>query len=88
MAAKRTREEIQAELDALDAEEDDGDEVEIGNKDGQYFRGSFRRAAEVAGAWGIKLKADPPKTDDKGGDGKKPARVSVLSPRRSGTSGQ
>lgn len=82
MAVKRTREEIQAELDALDAEDDDGDEVEIGNKDGQYFRGSYRRAIEVAGAWGLKLKADPPK-DDKKDDGKKPAaRVSVLSPRR------
>ena len=85
--ARLTKEEraaLEAQLAEDDAADDDNDEVEIGSKDGGYFRGSWRRAQGVAAAWGIKLEADKPKDPPKDGD-KKPARVSVLSPRRTGT---
>ena len=58
---------LQAQLDALDTEDDDTDEVTISHG-GQTFTGTWRRALGVAAAWGVKLVADPPapKADAKG----------------------
>ena len=53
------RAELQAQIDALDADPDDGDEVTISHG-GQTFTGSWRRALGVAAAWGVKLVADAP----------------------------
>ena len=55
---KEDRAELEARL-AADDDDDDDDQVTISHGD-QSFTGSFRRAREVAGAWGMKLKADPP----------------------------
>jgi hypothetical protein len=65
------REDLEAELAALDADDDQGDEVTISHQ-GQSFTGTWKRALGVAAVWGIKLVADPP-ADDKTpakGDGK------------------
>jgi len=54
------RKELEAELAALDADEDpEDDEIELGFDDGSYFRGSYRRAKGVASARGFKLAPDP-----------------------------
>jgi len=69
---KRTREEIEAELAALDADDDpEDDEVEIGHPDGRYFRGTHRRARAVARQWGIAFDPDPvPEEEPEGEAGK------------------
>lgn len=68
------RAELEARLAADDDEDDDGDEVEIGFN-GQTFRGTWKRAQQVAGAWGFKLLPDPPEPKEgegvKGGKGSK-----------------
>lgn len=75
---KEERAELEARL-AEDDEDDESDEVTVAKADGSSFTGSFRRALQL----GLVAKPEP-KADPKA----KPARVSVLSPRRSGTSGQ
>jgi len=68
------RKELEAELAALDADEDpEDDEIELGFDDGSYFRGSFKRARGVASARGFKLAPDPEPADDSGDDAKKDA---------------
>ena len=68
--AKPTREELQAQLDALDAEDSgDDDQVTISKGDAS-FTGPLRKVREVAEAWGLKLKADPP-AEPKGDGGSK-----------------
>lgn len=84
--AKLSREE-RAELEAKlreDDEADDGDdEVELGFGDGSHFRGSFRRAQQVARARGFKLDPDPEPEEPK--DGKKSGgEVKRFSGRRVG----
>jgi hypothetical protein len=69
---KEERAELEARL-ADDDDDDEADEVEIGLGDGKYFRGSYRRAKALGHV------TEPAKPKD--GDGKKPGRVSVLSPR-------
>ena len=59
---KEQRAELEAQL-AADDDADDDDEVTISHGD-KTFKGSYRRARKVAGAWGIKLEADPPADDD------------------------
>ena len=63
--AKPTREELQAALDALDADDGDDEQVTI-SKGEASFTGTLRKAREVAEAWGLKLRADPPADDDSG----------------------
>lgn len=65
---KEERAELEARL-AADDDDDDDDEVTITHGDNS-FKGSFRRARKVAGAWGIKLEADPPAKDDDAKDDK------------------
>lgn len=61
---KEERAELEARL-AADDDDDDDDQVTISHGD-KSFTGSYRRARDVAGAWGMKLKADPPAdADDK-----------------------
>ena len=67
----------QAELERLQAAaaaDDDDDEVELGFADGSKFRGSYRRAKQVASARGYKLEADPAKDDDDDDGKTKPTR--------------
>lgn len=72
---KEERAELEARL-AEDDEDDESDEVTVARADGSSFTGSFRRALQL----GLVTKPEP-KTDPKA----KPARVSVLSPRRTGS---
>ena len=54
--------EERAELEARlreDDEDDDTDDVEIGFKDGGYFRGSFRRAVQLGHVTLPSAKPDP-----------------------------
>jgi hypothetical protein len=60
--SKEERAELEARL--ADDSDDDDDEVELKFSDGSAFRGSYRRAQQVADARGFKLKADPPADDD------------------------
>jgi hypothetical protein len=81
--AKLTAEERKAledQLAADDADDDDDDEVQLGFPDGSSFKGTFRRAQEVAAARGFKLKADPPPAPP--GDGKDGGNVKRFSGRR------
>lgn len=62
------RADLQAQLDALNDEDDEDDEVSITFPDGRSISGAFRRVREIAEANGFKLKADPPKDPkDSGG---------------------
>lgn len=72
---KEERAELEARL-AEDDEDDESDEVTVAKADGSSFTGSFRRALQL----GLVTKPEP-KTDPKA----KPPRVSVLSPRRTGS---
>jgi hypothetical protein len=72
---KEERAELEAQLAADDADDDDSDEVTIGKADGSSFTGTFRRALQL----GL---VSLPKADD--GKDKKP-RVSVLTPRTRNT---
>ena len=68
------RKELEAELAALDADDDpEDDEIELGFDDGSYFRGSFRRAKGVASARGFKLAPEPEPEGDGGKDDGKDA---------------
>ena len=69
------RKELEAELAALDADEDpEDDEIELGFDDGSYFRGSFRRAKGVASARGFRLAPDPESAEGDGDDKKDAAK--------------
>ena len=77
--AKLTAEE-RAELEARLAEDDDddeADEVTVSKPDGSSFTGTFLRARQLGLVTVPEPKADP--------KAKAPARVSVLSPRRTST---
>ena len=71
---------LEAQLAALDADDDDGDEVTISHGT-QSFTGTFRRAKQVAEAWGIKLFADPP-AEPKTADPKVAAEAKRFAGRR------
>ena len=79
--AKRTRAEIEAELAALDADDDD-DEVELGFADGSHFRGRMSRARKVAAARGFKLEPDEDGGDKDQGDDKGKAGGTRFAGRR------
>jgi hypothetical protein len=72
---------LQAQLDALDADDADDDEVTISHGN-QSFTGTFRRARQVAEAWGIKLFADPPAEPAAPKDSKGAAEVKRFAGRR------
>jgi hypothetical protein len=72
---------LQAQLDALDTEDDDTDEVTISHN-GQSFTGTWRRALQVASAWGVKLIADPPAEPAPPKDAKGAAEVKRFAGRR------
>ena len=69
------RRELEDELAALEAEDDDSDQVTVTRRGGDSFTGSWRRALKVAESWGVDLvpKAAPegkgkPKSGDGDGD--------------------
>lgn len=76
---KAERAELEARLAADD--DDDDDEVELGFADGSHFRGTFKRARQIAAARGFKLDPDPP-GDDKDDDKDKPAGGTRFAGRR------
>ena len=68
--AKLTKEEraaLEAQLAEDDTADDDDDDIEVGFADGSYVKGKYRRVSEAAAARGVKLRADPPADDPKGG---------------------
>jgi len=66
--SKEERAELEARL--ADDTDDDDDEVELGFADGSHFRGTFRRAQQVARARGFKLDPDPEPEGKPEGEGK------------------
>lgn len=74
MSAKDDRRaELEAELAALDTDDDESDEVTIGRPDGSTFTGSVRRAIQLGWLTKPEPKAEPKKAEP---------RVSVLTPRK------
>ena len=63
MASKDRRAELEAELAALE-DDDEGDEVEIGLGEGKYFRGTYSRAKKLG-----YVKEPEPKSDPASGKG-------------------
>jgi hypothetical protein len=72
---------LQAQLDALDADDGDDDEVTISHS-GKSFTGTFRRALQVAQAWGIDLIPAPPAEPAAPKDAKGAAEVKRFAGRR------
>ena len=68
--SKEARAELERQLAEDDAADDDTDEVEVGQKDGSYFKGTFRRALELGLVTRPAPKPDP-KDKGEGGEVKR-----------------
>ena len=80
------RAELQAALDALDADDDGSDEIEF-EAGGKRVRGSFRRVSAIAEAMGFKLIPDPPAETPAKGKAKDSSETDVIRRFRTGRTG-